>query len=113
MKLIKAYIRILMVDDVIRALEEAGVPGFTAIDVREMGREVDKHNFKVSTEYSTTYTPMVKLEIVCDDRKVKKFIEVIQQHAHTGRKGDGLIFISPVEEAVRVRTGKRGTSIFE
>lgn len=113
MKLIKAYIRILMVDDVINALEKSDVPGITAIDIREMGREVDKHDFKVSSEYGTTYTPMVKLEIVCDDKDVQKFIQVIQEHAHTGRKGDGLIFVSPVEEAVRIRTGERGRSIFE
>jgi len=113
MKLIKAYIRIFMVDDVVHALEGAGAPGLTAIEIREMGREVDKHDFKISSEYGTTYTPMVKLEIVCRDEEVHRLVETIQKNAQTGRKGDGLIFISPVEEAVRIRTGERGKSIFK
>jgi len=113
MKLIKAYVRILVVEDVIHALEEAGVPGITAIDIREMGRDVDKHNFKISTEYGTTYTPMVKLEIVCRDEETQKFVEIIQKTAHTGRKGDGLIFVSTVEGAMRIRTGERGRSVFD
>jgi nitrogen regulatory protein P-II 1 len=113
MKLIRAYVRIFMVDDVVHALEEAGAPGITAIAIREMGREVDKHDFRVSSEYGTTYTPMVELEIVCRDEEVHKLVEIIQKKAQTGRKGDGLIFISPVEEALRIRTGERGRSVFE
>jgi len=113
MKLIRAYVRIFMVEDVVHALEEAGAPGITAIAIREMGREVDKQDFRVSSEYGTTYTPMVELEIVCPDEEVHKLVEIIQKKAQTGRKGDGLIFISPVEEAFRIRTGERGRSVLE
>jgi len=107
-KLVKAYIRILMIDDVIHALEKINISHINVIDVREMGRSVDKKNFKYSMEYTTTYTPMVKIEIVCCEKEVDKIVNVIKENAHTGRKGDGIIFISPVEEAVHIRTGKRG-----
>jgi len=98
----------LMVDDVIHALEKINISHISVLDVREMGKSIDKHNFKYSMEYTTTYTPMVKIEIVCRDEEVNKIVKVIKENAHTGRKGDGIIFISPVEEAIHIRTGKRG-----
>lgn len=113
MKLVKAYVRILMVDAVIHALEEAGVPGISAIDIREMGREVDRDSFRVSMEYGTTYTSMVKLEIVCTDKEVNRIVKVIQQEARTGRKGDGLILVSPVDKVVRIRTGETSEDVLE
>ncbi|KPL19342.1 MAG: hypothetical protein AMJ92_03380 [candidate division Zixibacteria bacterium SM23_81] len=108
MKLIKAYIRILMVDEVIHALEKIDITRISVIDVREMGRSIDRHHFKYSMEYATTYTPVVKIEMVCKDEEVDKIVKVVKENAHTGRKGDGIIFVSPVEEAFHIRTGKKG-----
>jgi len=107
-KLVKAYIRILMVDDVIHALEKIKISNISVIDIREMGRNIDKNNFRYSMEYTTAYTPMVKIEIVCRDEEVFNIVSVIKENAHTGRKGDGLIFISPVEDAIHIRTGEKG-----
>lgn len=108
MKLIKAYIRILVVDDVIHALEKVNITRINVIDVREMGRSIDSHSFRYSMEYTTTYTPVAKIEIVCKDEEVNQIVKVIEKNAHTGRKGDGIIFVSQVEEAHHIRTGKKG-----
>ncbi|MFQ6082059.1 MAG: P-II family nitrogen regulator [Candidatus Aminicenantia bacterium] len=112
MKLIKAYVRVIMVDEVISALGKLKAPRLTAIDIRALGREIDPKDFKISMEYGTTYTTMVKLEIVCPDERVEEIVKVIQEKAHTGRKGDGIITISPVEEVIRIRTGERGEKAY-
>jgi nitrogen regulatory protein PII len=112
MKLIKAYVRVIMVDEVISALEKIKAPRITAIDIRALGREIDPKDFKISMEYGTTYTTMVKLEIVCPDERVEEIVQVIQENARTGRKGDGIIVISPVEEVIRIRTGERGKDAY-
>jgi len=106
MKLVKAYVRTFMADDVISALKELKAPRFSAIDVKGLGDEVDPSQFEISAELGSTYTTMVKIELACSDEQVKKIKEAIMKHARTGYKGDGLITISPVEEAVSIRTGK-------
>jgi|Deesub1362B_J571_1020462.scaffolds.fasta_scaffold00035_62 nitrogen regulatory protein P-II 1 len=112
MKLIKAYVRVIMIDEVIKALEKIKAPRITAIDVRAMGKEIDPKDFKISMEYGTTYTTMVKLEIVCPDEKVEEIVKTIQKNARTGKKGDGIIVISPVEDVIRIRTGERGKNAY-
>ena len=106
MKEIKAYIRVFKVDDVIHALEAIEAPRLTAIDVRALGHEVDEEEFHVSMEYGTTYTTMVKIEVICSDGEVSKIVDTIRQAAHTGRKGDGGIAVSEVGRLIGIRTGK-------
>ncbi|MFH1008219.1 MAG: P-II family nitrogen regulator [Candidatus Latescibacterota bacterium] len=106
MKEIKSYIRVFKVNAVIRALEGIGAPRLTAIDVRALGNEVDEEAFHVSMEYGTTYTAMVKLEVICADSEASKIVDTIRQVAHTGGKGDGVIAISEVGRLVGIRTGK-------
>ena len=110
MKLIKAYIRTYMADKVIHALEEIGAPRLTAIDIRALGDEINPKHLEISSEHVGTYTTMVKLEIVCAANKVEKTVNTILKNARTNYKGDGIIIISPVEEVIKIRTGKAETN---
>jgi nitrogen regulatory protein PII len=96
MKLVKAYIRRFLVGDVIRAIERINGPRITAIDVKALGDEVEDD----------------QLEIICMDECIERVKETILRHARTGYKGDGLIAISPIEEAISIRTGKNGVVPF-
>lgn len=106
MKLIKAYIRTYMSEKVIHALKDIGAPRLTAIDIRALGDEINPKHLEISAEHVGTYTTMVKLEIVCNEKDVKKTVETILSNARTGYKGDGIIVISPVENLTSIRTGK-------
>lgn len=106
MKLIKAYVRNYMADKVIHALRKIKAPRLTAIDIRAMGDEIDPQHLEVSATHAGTYTNMVKLEIVCDDKDVEKIRDTITKSARTGYRGDGIVVISPVEQVVSVRGGK-------
>lgn len=106
MKLITAYIRRFLADDVINALKDLKIPRFSAIDVKTVGDEIPPGKLKISAELGSTYTTMVKLEIICPDGCVERIEETIFKHARTGHKGDGLIAVYPVEEAISIRTGK-------
>ena len=106
MKLVKAYIRTFMADDVINALKNLKAPRITAIDVKALGDEIDPSDLKISSELSSTYTTMVKLEIICTDDCVERVKETILKYARTGYKGDGLIAISHINEAISIRTEK-------
>jgi nitrogen regulatory protein P-II 1 len=108
MKLVKAYIRTFLAEDVINALKDLKAPRMTTISVKALGDEVDPKDLQISVELSSTYTTMVKIELICTDECVERVKETILKHARTGYKGDGLISISPVEEAISIRTGKNG-----
>jgi nitrogen regulatory protein P-II 1 len=108
MKLLKAYVRTFMADGVINALKELKAPRISAIDVKALGDEIDPNELEISAELGSTYTTMVKIELICTDECIERVKEVILKHARTGYKGDGLITISPVEEAISIRTGKNG-----
>jgi nitrogen regulatory protein P-II 1 len=108
-KLIKAYVRTYMSDKVIHALREIGAPRLTAIDIRVMGDEIDPHHLEISSAHAGTYTTMVKLEIVCSDDQVDRIRDIIIKNARTGYKGDGIVVISPVDEAVGIRDGRLST----
>ncbi len=112
MKLVKAYLRTFMADDVINALKELKAPRITAIDVKALGDEIDPSDLKISAELSSPYTTMVKIEIICTDDCVERVKETILKHARTGYKGDGLIAVSNVDEAISIRTGKNGVLPF-
>ncbi|MCJ7555136.1 MAG: P-II family nitrogen regulator [Ignavibacteriaceae bacterium] len=108
MKEIKAYIRPSMAEKVISALELADVPGMTVIDVSTIGKWADPQSSKLSIEYCEKYSTTIKIELVCEENDVNKFVEIILKNAHTGRKGDGKIFIPEISEAVSIRTKKHG-----
>jgi nitrogen regulatory protein P-II 1 len=108
MKLVKAYVRTFLAEDVINALKDLKAPRLTTIDVKALGDEIDPKDLQISVELSSTYTTMVKIELICTDECVERIKETILKHASTGYKGDGLISISPVEEAISIRTGKNG-----
>lgn len=106
MKLLTAYVRTFMADKVIIALKELKAPRFTAIDVKTLGDEIQPDQLEISAELGSTYTTMVKIEFICEDECVEMVKEVILKNARTGHKGDGLVAISPVVEAISIRTGK-------
>lgn len=106
MKLIKAYIRTFMSDKTIHALEEIGAPRLTAIDIRALGDEINPEHIEISAEHTGTYTEMVKLEIVADDKNVNKIVDTILKNAKTGYPGDGIIIVSKVDEVTKIRTGE-------
>lgn len=113
MKLLKAYIRTFLADDVIGALKKLQAPRLTAIDVKALGDEIDPDDLKISSELGSTYTKMVKIELICSDACVEQVKDTILKHAKTGHKGDGLIAVSPVEEALSIRTGESGVAPFK
>jgi nitrogen regulatory protein PII len=108
MKEIKAYIRPEMIDNVLSALEQAGVKGMTVIDVSLLGNWADPEKSKLSIEYCERYCSTVKIELVCEDSEYEKFVDIILKKAHTGQKGDGKIFVSDITESISIRTKKRG-----
>ena len=108
MKKIEAIIKPFKLDEVREALSELGVSGLTVTEVKGFGRQKGHTELYRGAEYVVDFLPKVKLEVVLEDDMVERAVEAIQQAAHTGRIGDGKIFILPVEDAIRVRTGERG-----
>lgn len=109
MKKIEAIIKPFKLDDVKEALQEVGLQGITVTEAKGFGRQKGHTELYRGAEYVVDFLPKVKLEIVVDDNMLEKAIEAIKQAAHTGRIGDGKIFILPVEDAIRVRTGESGS----
>ena len=109
MKKIEAIIKPFKLDDVKEALHELGLQGITVLEAKGFGRQKGHTELYRGAEYVVDFLPKVKIELVIDDDLVEQAIESIQQAARTGRIGDGKIFITTVEDAIRVRTGERGT----
>jgi nitrogen regulatory protein PII len=109
MKKIEAIIKPFKLDEVKEALNEIGIQGMTISEVKGYGRQKGHKEIYRGAEYVVDFIPKVKIEIVVESENIKQIIEKIQQAAHTGKIGDGKVFVSPVEEAIRVRTGERGT----
>ena len=109
MKKIEAIIKPFKLDDVKESLQEAGLQGITVTEAKGFGRQKGHTELYRGAEYVVDFLPKVKLEIVVEDTMLEKAITAIKQAAHTGRIGDGKIFIIPVEEAIRVRTGEVGS----
>ena len=108
MKKIEAIIKPFKLDDVKASLHELGLQGLTASEVKGFGRQRGHTELYRGAEYKVDFLPKVKLEIVVADEQAEAVIEAIASAAGTGRIGDGKIFILPVEDAVRIRTGERG-----
>jgi nitrogen regulatory protein PII len=108
MKLITAIIKPFKLDDVREALSEVGITGMTATEVKGFGRQKGHTELYRGAEYVVDFLPKVKLEIATSDDQVDRAIEAIIQAANTGKIGDGKIFVTPVEQVVRIRTGEIG-----
>jgi nitrogen regulatory protein P-II 1 len=109
MKKIEAIIKPFKLDEVKEALHEVGIKGITVTEAMGFGRQKGHTELYRGAEYVVDFLPKVKVEVVLDDNLVERAIEAIQQAAHTGRIGDGKIFVSGIDEAIRIRTGERGT----
>ncbi|MDP6896633.1 MAG: P-II family nitrogen regulator [Rhodospirillales bacterium] len=108
MKKIEAIIKPFKLDEVKEALHEVGLQGITVLEAKGFGRQKGHTELYRGAEYVVDFLPKVKLEIVVEDDMLDRAVEAIQNAAHTGRIGDGKIFIVPIEDAIRVRTGERG-----
>jgi len=108
MKKVEAIIKPFKLDDVREALSEIGITGMTAIEVKGFGRQKGHTELYRGAEYVVDFLPKVKLEIVTTDSLLQQCIETITEAARTGKIGDGKIFVSDVEQVVRIRTGEQG-----
>ena len=109
MKKVEAVIKPFKLDEVKEALHEVGVSGITVTEAKGFGRQKGHTELYRGAEYVVDFLPKVKLEVVVEDGLVERVVEAIVAAARTGRIGDGKIFVSSVEEAVRIRTGERGS----
>ncbi|HCY48189.1 MAG TPA: P-II family nitrogen regulator [Alphaproteobacteria bacterium] len=109
MKKIEAIIKPFKLDDVKEALQEVGLQGITVLEAKGFGRQKGHTELYRGAEYVVDFLPKVKMEVVVDDSLAEQAVEAIIEAARTGRIGDGKIFISNVDDAIRIRTGERGT----
>ena len=108
MKKIEAVIKPFKLDEVKEALHEVGIRGITVTEAKGFGRQKGHTELYRGAEYVVDFLPKVKLEIILEDALTERAIEAIQQAAKTGRIGDGKIFVTSVDEVIRIRTGERG-----
>ena len=108
MKQITAIVKPFKLEEVREGLAECGVTGLTVTEVKGFGRQKGHTELYRGAEYVVDFLPKVKIEVVLDDSLLERAIEAIQQAAQTGRIGDGKIFVTNVEEAIRIRTGETG-----
>jgi nitrogen regulatory protein P-II 1 len=109
MKLVTAIVKPFVLSDVKEALEGLGVLGMTVSEVQGYGRQKGHTEVYRGAEYSVDFVPKVRLEVVIDDEAVERVVQAVVDAAHTGKIGDGKVWVVPVENVVRVRTGERGT----
>lgn len=110
MKKIEAIIKPFKLDDVIEALSEVGVEGVSVTEIKGFGRQKGRTEIYKGAEYVVDFLPKIKLEIVVNDLLEQAVVEAIRKTAHSGKIGDGKIFVLPVESAVRIRTGEKDES---
>jgi nitrogen regulatory protein P-II 1 len=108
MKLIKAIIKPFKLDQVRDSLNEVGLEGMTVTEVKGFGRQKGHTELYRGAEYVVDLLPKLEIQVVVGDERVSAVVETLREAANTGRIGDGKIFVIPIEEAVRIRTGERG-----
>ena len=108
MKKIEAIIKPFKLDEVKESLHEVGIKGITVIEAKGFGRQKGHTELYRGAEYVVDFLPKVKIEVVMEDELLDAAVEAIQRTAHTGRIGDGKIFVSTIDEAIRIRTGETG-----
>jgi nitrogen regulatory protein PII len=111
MKMIIAYIKPFKLDEVKTAVQDIGVTGISVTEVKGFGRQKGHTELYRGSEYHTDFIPKVKLELVVADSMVEQTVTVVTEKGRTGKIGDGKVFILPVENAVRVRTGESGEEV--
>jgi nitrogen regulatory protein P-II 1 len=107
-KLVIAVVKPHKLDEVKEALRGAGVQGLTTTDVEGFGRQRGHTEVYRGAEYQVDFVPKVKVEVLCDDDQASEVVEVITKAARTGKIGDGKIWVTPIEQVVRIRTGEMG-----
>ena len=113
MKKIEAIIKPFKLEEVKEALSALGVQGLTVTEVKGFGRQKGHKELYRGAEYLVEFLPKIKLDIVVTDDKLRPTLEAIAKAASTGRIGDGKIFVSPIEEAIRIRTGETGDAVIQ
>ena len=113
MKEIKAYIRTSCLEQTVKALQAKGAPGITVVTVHPVGYGFESRFTLSEVEISRRYYDITKIELVCDEEDTDIFVDTIVDCAHSGVSGDGLIFLSDIAEAVKIRTRKRGPRLAE
>jgi nitrogen regulatory protein P-II 2 len=108
MKLVTAIVKPFKLDDVREALSDIGVQGITVTEVKGFGRQKGHTELYRGAEYVVDFLPKVKIEVAVSDAVVDQVIEAITKSANTGKIGDGKIFVSPLEQVIRIRTGETG-----
>jgi nitrogen regulatory protein P-II 1 len=108
MKKVEAIIRHFKLEDVKNALSDLGIHGMTVSEVRGFGRQKGHTEMYRGTEYAVDFVPKQKIEIVCSDKQLSSVLDTILKTAQTGQIGDGKVFVSTLDEAVRIRTGETG-----
>ena len=109
MKLVAAIIKPFKLDDVREALSEIGVTGITVVEVKGFGRQKGHTELYRGAEYVVDFLPKIKVEVAIDEDQLDSVIEAISNAAQTGKIGDGKIFVYPLEQAIRIRTGETGS----
>ncbi|RVU31700.1 MULTISPECIES: P-II family nitrogen regulator [Neptunomonas] len=108
MKLISAIIKPFKLDDVREALSEIGVQGITVTEVKGFGRQKGHTELYRGAEYVVDFLPKVRVDVAVDDAIAEQVVDAVQSVAQTGKIGDGKIFVMPIEQAIRIRTGESG-----
>ena len=108
MKMVEAIIKPFKLDEVKEALTKAGVQGMTVSEVKGFGRQKGHTELYRGAEYTVDFLPKVKIQVIVPDDKAQQVVEAIAGTARTGKIGDGKIFVTPVEEVIRIRTGEKG-----
>lgn len=111
MKLVKAYIRPMLLEEVYTALRKEGYCCMTVFEGEGTGRYSDPSDRHGSLKFPAMHTDVVKIEIAAEDSDVEPISEIIQEHGRTGRKGDGIVFVSPIEQVTRIRDGEQGAAV--
>jgi len=113
MKEIKAYVRVAALNEVVRALEREGFRSMTIIDVSALGGLADPKESTYSLEFVEKYSKMAKIEFVCKDNDAEKAVAIIAKRGCTHQHGDGIVFVSDIERAVKIRTGEEGEDVLQ
>ena len=108
MKMVEAIVKPFKLDEVKEALTKVGIQGMTVEEVKGFGRQKGHTELYRGAEYSVDFLPKVRIQILVPDERAGKVVEVITESAKTGKIGDGKIFVSPVDEVIRIRTGEKG-----
>ena len=109
--MVEAIIKPFKLDEVKEALTKAGVEGMTVSEVKGFGRQKGHTELYRGAEYSVDFLPKVKIQVLIADEKARQVVEAITTAARTGKIGDGKIFVTPVEEVIRIRTGEKGPDV--